>query len=155
MKVGSLRQAWDRLDQRAVRFMATEGIRLLRIALGIVFVWFGLLKVIGQSPVEDLVASTVFLFPPEFFVPFLGAWEIAIGLGLLFRLVLRLTLLLLWLQMFGTFSVLVVQPDLALQGRNPFLLTTEGEFVIKNLVLIAGGLVIGSTLRNTAVRPKE
>ena len=147
MSVKSLRGAYERLDERTVRFMAINGVRMLRIALGVVFTWFGLLKVIGQSPVADLVADTVFWIPPEFLVPLLGIWETAIGLGLFFSLALRLILLLLWIQMIGTFSILIVQPDIAFQGRNPFLLTTVGEFVIKNLVLIAGGLVVGSTVR--------
>jgi hypothetical protein len=60
---------------------------------------------------------------------------------------MRLILLLFWLQMAGTFLVLVLQPDVAFQGGNPLLLTTEGEFVIKNLVLITAGLVVGSTVR--------
>jgi uncharacterized membrane protein YkgB len=147
VNIRSLRGTYERLDERTVRFMAAHGVRMLRIALGIVFTWFGLLKVIGQSPVANLVADTVFWVSPEFFVPLLGVWETAIGLGLFFSLALRLTLLLLWIQMIGTFSVLIVQPDIAFQGGNPFLLTTEGEFVIKNLVLIAGGLVVGSTVR--------
>ena len=109
-----------------------------------------MLKVIGRSPVTDLVARTVFWISPEFFVPFLGIWEIVVGLGLLFGMALRLILLLFWLQLAGTFLVLVMRPEVAFQGGNPLLLTVEGEFVIKNLVLIASGLVIGSTVRRAA-----
>lgn len=147
MSIQSIRTLWDRVDARLVHFMGMYGIRLLRISLAIVFIWFGLLKVIGRSPVADLVASVVFWVPPEFFVTFLGIWEMAVGLGLLFGLALRLTLFLFWLQMAGTFLVLVVHPDITFQGRNPLLLTTEGEFIIKNLVLITAGLVVGSTVR--------
>jgi uncharacterized membrane protein YkgB len=127
--------------------MSLNGVRLLRYALAIVFIWFGLLKVVGASPVSDLVAGTVYWVPPEFFLSMLGVWETVIGLGLFFALALRLTLLLLWLQMLGTFLVLIVRPDIAFQGGNLLLLTTEGEFVVKNLVLIAAGLVVGSTVR--------
>ncbi len=77
---------------------------------------------------------------------FLGLWEIAIGSGLLFGVALRLVLLLFWLQLAGTFMVLVLRPEIAFQEGNPFLLTTEGEFVIKNLVLISAGLAVGSTV---------
>ena len=49
--------------------------------------------------------------------------------------------------MAGTFLVLVVKPEIAFQGGNPLLLTTEGEFVIKNLVLIAAGLVVGGSVQ--------
>lgn len=144
----SLRSFWDRVDVRMVQFMTAHGIRVIRISLAIVFIWFGLLKVIGRSPVVDLVARTVYWVPPHVFVPFLGAWEMAVGLGLFFAFALRLTLLLFWLQLAGTFLVLIVQPDIAFQEGNPLLLSTEGEFVIKNLVLIAAGLVVGSTVRH-------
>lgn len=126
--------------------MAAYGIRLLRIALAVTFIWFGALKLIGQSPVADLVASTVYWIPARLFVPFLGAWEIVVGLGLLFGVALRAILLLFWMQMAGTFLVLLMHPDVAFQGGNPLLLTTTGEFVIKNLVLISAGIVIGSTV---------
>ncbi len=143
----TLRVAWDHLDRVMIRFMRVHGVRLLRIALGIVFVWFGALKILGRSPVGDLVAQTVYWLSPTFFVPFLGVWEVLVGLGLLSGVAMRLTLLLFWLQMAGTFLVLVLRPGLAFQAGNPLLLTTLGEFVVKNLVLIAAGLVIGSTLR--------
>ena len=81
-------------------------------------------------------------------------WEIAVGVGLLFAVALRLTLFLFWLQMAGTFLVLVAKPAIAFQGGNPLLLTTEGEFVIKNLVLIAAGLVVGGTVRENRGRPQ-
>jgi len=72
---------------------------------------------------------------------------VGVGLGLLFRLALRLVLLALVLQLVGTFLVLVVQPGIAFQDGNPLLLTVEGEFVIKNLVLITAAMVVGSTVR--------
>lgn len=142
---------WNRVDAAFIRFMASRGSHLLRVALAVVFIWFGGLKVIGRSPVVDLVARTVYWVSPEFFVPFLGVWEMLVGLGLLFAVALRLTLLLFWLQMAGTFLVLVLHPEIAFQGGNPFLLTTEGEFIIKNLVLIAGGIVVGGTVQ----RPRQ
>lgn len=142
-----MHELWDRVDRRMVRFMTAFGIQILRVCLGIVFVWFGLLKVIGKSPVAALVAQTVYWVPPEAFVPFLGMWEMAVGIGLLCARAMRLTLLLFWLQMAGTLLVLVLRPDIAFQEGNPLLLTTEGEFVIKNLVLIAAGLVVGGTVR--------
>ena len=144
----SVQNQFNRLDEKMVRFMSIHGVDYLRTSLAIVFIWFGWLKVIGASPVNELVANTVYWISPDFFVPFLGYWEILVGIGLLFRFQLRLTLLLFWLQMAGTFIVLVVQPDIAFQAGNPLLLTTEGEFVIKNLILITAGLVIGSTIQD-------
>ncbi|MFQ5880526.1 MAG: hypothetical protein ACE5IZ_10190 [Dehalococcoidia bacterium] len=141
------RRGWERLDSLVAGFMRAHGITLLRLAVGMVFIWFGALKVVDRSPVADLVADTVYWLPSGFFVRFLGVWEIAVGLGLLLPVALRLTLLLFWAQMAGTFLVLVIHPGLSFQSSNPLLLTITGEFVIKNLVLITAGLVIGSTVR--------
>lgn len=147
--VNLLQMRWERLDRLMIDFMTANGTRLLRVALGITFIWFGALKVVGRSPVADLVAQTVYWLPPAFFVPFLGWWEVVVGVGLLLGVALRLVLLLFWLQMAGTFLVLVLRPELAFQSGNPLLLTVVGEFVIKNLVLIAAGLVIGSNVPRT------
>ena len=143
----SKRGWWQRMDAAMVGFMAAWGIRLLRICLGVVFIWFGALKVLGHSPVVSLVVAVVPWFPPNIFVPVLGGWEILVGAGLLFRIALRLILLLFWLQMAGTSLVLLLRPDIAFQDGNVLLLTLEGEFVVKNLVLIAAGLVVGSTVQ--------
>lgn len=143
----SLRRGWQRLDGLVAGFMEAYGVTLLRLAVALVFIWFGALKVIDRSPVAELVADTVYWLPSDFFVRFLGVWEMVVGLGLLLPVALRLTLLLFWAQMVGTFLVLVIHPDLSFQSGNPLLLTMTGEFVIKNLVLITAGLVIGSTVR--------
>lgn len=144
--IDQLETRWEQLDRAMGSFMATYGIRLLRVALAVTFIWFGALKIAGRSPVADLVAQTVYWLSPAFFVPFLGWWEFAVGIGLLLGVALRVVLLLFWLQMAGTFLVLVLRPELAFQSGNPLLLTVSGEFVIKNLVLITAGLVIGSTV---------
>ena len=74
----------------------------------------------------------------------------AIGVGLVSGKALRVILSLLFLQLAGTFLVLIILPEAAFQGGNPLFLTTEGEFVIKNLVLIAAGLAVGGTVRYTS-----
>jgi hypothetical protein len=100
----------------------------------------------GRSPAAALVTQTVRLLPLGHapVVAILGAIEIAIGLGLLFGIALRMTLLLFIAQQAGTFLVLVVCPELAFQHHNPLLLTMTGEFVVKNLVFMAGGLVVAA-----------
>lgn len=145
-----VRDSFERVDAAVSGFMEAYGISLLRVALGLVFIWFGTLKIIDRSPVADLVADTVYWLPSGFFVRFLGVWEVVIGVGLLLPFALRLTLLLFWAQMAGTFLVLVIHPGASFQHGNPLLLSMTGEFVIKNLVLIAAGLVIGSTVRSRA-----
>ena len=133
--------ALEQLDQIVTQFFASYSVTLIRVTVALVFLWLGALKIVGSSPVADLVADTVYWLPQDFFVPFLGAWEIIVGLGLLFGVALRLTLFLFWIQMAGTFLLLIVRPDISFQ-------TTEGEFVVKNMVLIAAGMVIGSKVRN-------
>ena len=108
------------------------------------FVWFGLLKVLDVSPVADLVARTVYWFDPGVVVPALGAFEVVVGILLIANRFLRVALALFAAQMLGTFSVLLLLPNVAFQDGNPFLLTVEGEFVVKNVVLIAAGMVVGS-----------
>jgi putative oxidoreductase len=137
----------ERLDSRVLALLERFALPMLRLSLGLVFVWFGILKVTGQTPVGQLVADTVFWLNPDWFVPLLGVFEVLVGVGLLVGRGLRLVLALFALQMIGTFLVLVVQPDVAFQDGNPLMLTTEGEFVVKNLVLLSAGLMIGSRLR--------
>ena len=143
----SIRRPIDRIDEAVSGFMERYGVTVLRVAVAIVFIWFGALKVIDRSPVEDLVKDTIYFLPEDTFFVVIGVWEIIIGVGLLVPVLLRLTLALFWLQMAGTFLSLIVLPDRAFQDGNPLLLDVTGEFIVKNLVLIAAGLVIGSTVR--------
>lgn len=135
------------IDASITRFLGRWSITVLRVSIGIVFIWFGALKVFDVTPVADLVADTVYWADPDWFVPLLGVFEIVVGVSLLARRALRFTLGLFALQMMGTFLVLVVQPDVAFQDGNPLLLTVEGEFVVKNLVLLSAGMVVGATVR--------
>jgi uncharacterized membrane protein YphA (DoxX/SURF4 family) len=118
------------------------GVPFLRVALGIVFVWFGALKLTGASPALDLVTRTVYWFDPAVFVPVLGWWEIAIGACLAIPPLTRAGILLLALQMPGTFLPLVLLPQVCFQGA-VWNLTLEGQYIVKNLVLIGAALVLG------------
>jgi putative oxidoreductase len=140
-------------DHTAGRFMERHAIAVLRVALAIVFLWFGALKVLGYSPVEDVVKQTVSFLPGDPFFFILGLWEIVIALGLLVPIALRVTLVLFWLQLGGTFLTLIVLPDRSFQGGNPLLLSVLGEFVVKNLVLVAAGLAIGASVPRRLQRP--
>jgi uncharacterized membrane protein YkgB len=86
----------------------------------------------------------VYWVDPAWLVPTLGLAEVVIGLGLIAGRWLRPVLGLFAVQMAGTFLVLVVQPEVAFQRGNPLLLTVEGEFVVKNLVLLAAGMAVGA-----------
>lgn len=139
----------DRFDQRLAGWMRRNGLRILRYALAVVFIWFGLLKPLGMSPAETLVKNTVYFLPPDVFFPILGWWEVAIGVGLLYRPLNRLALLLLFLQMPGTMLPLVLLPEVCFTSA-PFGLTMEGQYIIKNIVLIGAALVVGGTVRKAS-----
>lgn len=155
MNVIMKRYPWlDELDRFITRNMARLGIPFSRIGIGVVFVWFGALKFFpGLSPAEDLVRNTIYFFNPDIFIPVLGVWEVLIGLGMVTGKFMRLTILLLFLQMPGTASPLVLLPD-AVWTRFPFVLTLEGQYIVKNLVIIGAALVIGGTVRGGRLQPE-
>jgi uncharacterized membrane protein YphA (DoxX/SURF4 family) len=148
----SFRERFDALDSRITRWMARYGITLLRVSLGLVFFWFGVLKFFpGLSPAQDLAARTferlsLGLVRPSLAVPILAAWERLIGLGLLTGVALRATLFLLGVQMLGTLTPLVLFPA-EVFVRVPYAPTLEGQYIIKNAVLISAAIVIGATVR--------
>ncbi|MBN1207297.1 MAG: DoxX family membrane protein [Myxococcaceae bacterium] len=150
-----LRALYERTDARVAGFMARYGIVLLRINLGIVFFWFGALKFFpGLSPAQDLATRTIHvltlgLMAPSVSIPILATWECLIGLGLIFGVFMRATLLLLFLQMLGTVTPIFFFPG-EIFTAIPYGLTLEGQYIVKNLVLISAGLVIGATVRGGA-----
>lgn len=144
----------DNIDLKVTGWMAKYGLTILRIGLGIVFLWFGVLKFFkGLSPAEELVRNTVYFFDPDIFIPVLAAWESLIGIGLITGKYLRVTLLLLFLQMPGTALPLLILPE-KVWTVFPYGLTLEGQYIVKNLVLIGAGLVIGATVREK-IKNKE
>jgi uncharacterized membrane protein YphA (DoxX/SURF4 family) len=148
----TLTKAYDRLDASLAEWMASHGILLLRLSLGIVFFWFGFLKFFpGLSPAQTLAGDTIAalsfgLLTPQAAVFLLAVWECLIGLGLISGLFLRATLLLLWLQMLGTVTPLFLFPEVCFTSV-PFVPTLEGQYILKNAVLVSAGLVIGATVR--------
>jgi uncharacterized membrane protein YphA (DoxX/SURF4 family) len=142
----------DRIDQRITGAMARYGLTLMRIALGVVFLWFGVLKFFpGLSPAETLAGRTIETLTlgyvmPATAVPILAAWECLIGLGLLTGLFMRATLALLFLQMLGTLLPLAFYPSETFTVF-PYAPTLEGQYIIKNAVLIAGAVILGATVR--------
>lgn len=129
-------------EDRAIDTLKPLVVPLLRGVLGVLFVWFGLLKVTNQSPVGRLVAATLPWAPPSVVVPVLGAAEVLLGLGLVAGLLLRVVLPVMVLHLGGTFLTFVMAPNLLFRQSDPLLLTQTGEFVVKNLVLISAALVL-------------
>jgi putative oxidoreductase len=124
--------------QRLERLLGRAVPLLLRASLGLTFLWFGALKLAGQPtlPASLIAAITPFL-DPEVSVPLVGAFEVTLGAGLLLGGFLPVVLAGVALQLSATFLVLLLRPDVAFVGGNPLLLSVEGEYVVKNLVLLA------------------
>jgi uncharacterized membrane protein YkgB len=135
-----------RFDETAIRIARRYGIPTLRVALGIVFLWFGGLKVANASPVADLVADTVPILSDRAAVLTVGIVEVVVGAGLITGWAIRVTLGLFFAQMLGTFAVLALKPGSSFQGGNPLRLTVLGEFVVKNFVLLTAGLVVAASI---------
>ena len=148
----SSRGRFDRLDRQVTGTLAASAVPVLRLSLGLVFLWFGVLKFFpGLSPAQDLAARTISeltlgVVTPNVAVPVLAGWESLIGLGLLTGRYLRATLLLLALQMAGTLTPLLLFPGETFTAF-PYAPTLEGQYIIKNVVLIAAAMVVGATVR--------
>jgi uncharacterized membrane protein YphA (DoxX/SURF4 family) len=144
----ALRQA----ENRFYETIAQAAIVAIRIALGLVFFWFGILKLLPiHIPIDTLAQAvlteiTFHRIPASVLLHILGVWECVIGLGLLFRRFLRVAIGLLFLQLPGTFLPLVLLRH-ETWYHFPWLPTFEGQYIIKNLILISSGVVIAVTSR--------
>lgn len=153
-------QRFDRFDRFLTGWMAGWGIPLLRVSLGLTFLWFGVLKFFpGASPAEALAGDTIQvmtfgLLEPRTALIILAAWETLIGVGLVLGRALRTTLFLLFVQMPGTVMPLLFFPELTFQDF-PFVLTMEGQYIVKNMVLVSAAFVIGATVRGGRLVAEE
>ena len=158
MTASRLPDPLEPLDVRITAALARFGVPVLRIGLGVVFLWFGALKFFpGASPAETLAARTIEQLSggaigPAVSLPVLATWESLIGLGLLAGRFMRATLFLLALQMLGTLTPLVIFPAETFTTF-PFAPTLEGQYIIKNVVLIGAAMVVGATVRGGRLVP--
>ncbi len=120
---------------------------MLRASLGLVFIWFGVLKVVGATPVKELVAGTLPWLDADLLVPALGWFEIVVGVALMSGYLLGWVCAAMVVHLCGTFLTAVTQPDVMFQHGNPLALTMAGEFVAKNMVLITAVLVVAAWAR--------
>jgi len=145
---------FDKIDLAISGWMYKNGRFYLRISLAVIFIWFGALKLFGLSPAEDLIAKTITWMPSDIFIPILGWWEIIIGICLLFKPLLRFAIFLLFMQMSGTILPLILLPEVC-YTQFPFGLTLEGQYIIKNLIIISAALVIGGGVRDQSIETNE
>lgn len=143
---------FHKVDPIITAWMEQNGLRFLRISVGIVFVWFGILKFFpGLSAAQDLAIRTInmltfHLVSDILIINGLALWEVLIGIGLISGKFMRETILLLFLQMMGTFAPIFLFPD-EVFTRIPYAPTLEGQYIIKNIVIISAAIVLGGSLR--------
>ena len=145
------RTVFHAIDRRLTYWLAEHGLTILRISIGIIFVWFGVLKFWpGLSAADQLATDTIDklsfgLVTEDVARVLLAVLETAIGIGLLTGKFVRLTLLMLVFQMLGAATPLFLFPELT--WSQPFVPTLEGQYIIKNLVVVSAALTIGATVR--------
>ncbi|MFK8058980.1 MAG: DoxX family protein [Polaribacter sp.] len=141
--------SFKKIDNSLINTMQRYSKPALRISLAIIFIWFGLLKPLGLSPAEGLLKQTVSWLPfgkPDIWLIIIGYWEVVIGILFLFKKTVRIAIALLFSQMIGTFMPLIFLPEITFQNNNPLLLTLEGQYIIKNILIISAALVLGGDL---------
>lgn len=126
-----------------------KGIAVLRISVGIIFFWFGFLKFFGDVSAAETIASktiswlTFGRLRPEVSMPILAVLECGIGIGILTKKYMEYVIPLLYFQMVGTLLPLVIFRNETWEIP-PFVPTLEGQYILKNAVLIAAGIVLGA-----------
>jgi len=137
---------FTKFDRKIALWMRRWSIAAVRVSFGIIFIWFGILKPFDVSSAAELIKATVAWLPvgtPEFWLNAIGWWEVAIGVTFLFTRTTKIAIGLLFLQMFGTFMPLVVLPEVTFQNGYIFTPSLEGQYIIKNVMIISAALVLG------------
>ncbi len=143
-----MRNYIEKFDARFIALLKRLSLPLARVALFVVFFWFGILKIIGTSPanpmVMDLMHATLPFMTWEVFIVMFSIYEMIIGISFLIPKLERFAIALLFPHMIMTILPLIFLPDMTWQG---FLTPTlEGQYIIKNLVIIALAVGIAAQL---------
>lgn len=145
MAIQKIREKIGHIDGFITTKAKQLGHRAERYLIGAIFIWFGLLKLFGESSASSIIAKSVYWFEVGTIVPVLGVWETLMGFCLMFRATIRLAILLFFLRLPGTFLALVYHWDECFQG-SVFTPTLQGQYLIKELTIVGAALVIASSL---------
>ena len=124
-----------------------NALSLLRISIGIIYLWFGALKFFhGYSPAEDLAINTINkltfgIIPEPLNIILLAVWECALGILLISGKWLRTALVLLFIHMACTFTPLLFFPSVSFKYA-PYGFTLVGQYIMKNIIIICAALII-------------
>ena len=140
-----------KLEEKLSLFFKNRSITLLRLSMSFIYIWYGLLKIMGISPVEELVYHATHWIGTHNFVIILGFYEVITGALLSAKKSLRIGLILLFFQFPGTFLPLFLTPTDCFSSI-PFGLTLEGQYIFKNLILISAALLLVASLERTSVK---
>lgn len=136
------------LDLKLIHFFRRISVPLARFGLFVVFFWFGLLKVINLSPasplVEKLFNETISFISFPVFIVLFGLFECLIGVLFLIRGTERVVIPLLFLHMITTVMPLFLLPEATWSGT--MVPTLEGQYIIKNILIIAAAITIAAHL---------
>ncbi len=135
------------LEQSLTGFARRNGTTLLRVSLGVLFLWFGVLKVIDRSPVANEVIATLFWAPNDHVVLILGVIEVVVGLALLAGIAVSVVYAFFWAQLASVLVVFIFRSGTVFLDGNPFLLTSAGDYVVRTLVLAVAGIAVAGAAR--------
>ena len=133
------------IDTALIHFFRRYGHRAHRISLGVLYIWFGLLKPLGHTTTTSLLAHTIYWGDPDTMVLVLGWWEVLIGVCLIVRPLVRIAVFFLALRLPGILLAFVLEPT-TLFVTFPFAPTPEGQYLIKDLTLFLASLAIAGFL---------
>ena len=155
MKKITTREKLYLLDESLIRLARMSFVPLARLALFVIFFWFGLIKVIGGSPAEGLAeAMTAKTIGADYFGAMFmatGILECLIGVLFLIPRLTRVAIPLLFFHMFVVAGPIVLVPEMTWQS---FMVPTlEGQYIVKNFALVA--LAIGVAAYLKPLKPKK
>lgn len=129
------------IEQKIYSFLDEYSDWFLRISIAIIYIWFGILKPFDSSPAADLVANSIYFLPREPFFIFLGIWETILGIMFLIPRLTKITFWIFILHMGGTFTPFITLMNTVFI-KFPYALSLEGQYIIKNLILISAAVAI-------------
>lgn len=133
------------IDKKIFEAFDKHGHNVHRISLGLIFIWFGLLKPFGAKTTTSLLAHTIYFFPPEYILPLLGWWEVAIGFTLLFKKLIIYSIILQLIRIPGTILAFFIHPEICFVNI-PYVPSPEGQYLIKDIIILFAGIAIAGTV---------
>ncbi len=133
-------------------WLTKNAMNLLRISIGIIYVWFGALKFYPNlSPADQLAKDTIWLItfgliPNNVSIILLALWETLLGAVLIIGVWKRAVFYILLIHMICTFVPLFFFTDISFTD-SPYAFTLVGQYIMKNLIIICAALVLNAHAR--------